>query len=179
MFGLLKKKDPGLNIIDKIWVIQEAKWKGCAEEIRSNSEIVFIAWFDETVQQLEEVFNKESLPTTNILIPRQTGSHILQNKKIVFIEHYPLRSKELTYFGQLNIPRAQIFSALDEPLFKQFGSDKIITMMKQLGMQKTESFENKMLSNAIKRAQEKIESKVSVDQSARSQTEWLSKNLQS
>jgi phosphoribosylanthranilate isomerase len=178
MFGLFKKKEAGIKVIDKIWMTQDAKWKGCTEELKLNAETVFIAWFDETLNQLEEGLSKENLPVTNIFIARQAGSHLLQNKKVVFIEHYPLRSKEQSLFNQLNIPSVQIFSALDEPLFKQFGGDKIIQMMKQLGMQETASIENTMVSNAIKNAQEKIETKISFDQSTHSQTEWLAKNFQ-
>jgi len=177
MFGSLKKKKAGTEVIDKIWMTREAKWKGCIKELKSDPEIIFIAWFDETLQQLEEMLVKENLPTTNIIVARQVNSQILKNKKIVFVEHYPLSSKEQSFFDQFNITNVQIFSSLDEPLFKQFGSEKIVELMKQLGMKETESLEHKMISNAIKRAQDKIESKISFDQSARSQAEWFSKNL--
>lgn len=175
--GLFKKKEHSFNIINRIWITEEAKWNGCIEETKSKPETIFIAWFDETLQQLETIFNKENLPVTNIYLTRQVANYVLQNKRIVFIEHHPLRSKEQTFFDQLHIPEIQIFSALDEPLFKQFGGDKIITMMKQLGMKETESFENKMISNSIGKMQEKIENKISIEQSAHSQTEWLSRNF--
>jgi hypothetical protein len=177
MFGLFKKKEPGIKVIDKIWMTQDAKWTGCIEEAGSNPGTIFIAWFDETLRQLEEIFSKGNLSSTVTLIARQANSHILQNKTVVFTEHYPLKNKEQSLFNQLNLSQVKIFSALDEPLFKHFGGDKIIQMMKQLGMKETASIENLMISNAISNAQEKIEKKVSLDQPALSQTDWLIKNF--
>ncbi|MES1197872.1 MAG: hypothetical protein ABUL41_01185 [Chitinophagaceae bacterium] len=177
MFGLFKKKGEGVKVNDKVWITQEAKWKGCIEVFKSDPETVFISWFDESLSQLEEIFKKENLPAPNTSTARQAGSHLLQNRNVVFIEHYPMRSKEEALFKELNISELEIFSALDEPLFKQFGSDKIIVLVKQLGLKETESIQHSMINNAIKRAQEKIEAKISFDAGASSQSEWLSKNF--
>jgi preprotein translocase subunit SecA len=76
----------------------------------------------------------------------------------------------------LNLQDVQVWSALDEPLFKHFGSDKIIQMMKQLGMKEDVAIEHNMISKAIQNAQEKISKKVLIDQAASSQEEWLKKN---
>jgi hypothetical protein len=177
MFNLFKKKDPSVQVIDKIWMRQDDKWKACTDLAKAGGENVFIAWFDETLQHLAELFNTENVTSSNIVAAQQVNTHELQNKTLIFIEHYPLRSKEQTLFRALNLSEVQIFSALDEPLFKQFGGDKIIQMMKQLGMNETASIENSMISNAIRNAQEKIEKKLSFEQSARSQTDWLTKNF--
>lgn len=177
MFNLFKKKEPSVQVIDKIWMQQVDKWKACIDLAKAAPETVFIAWFEETLQHLEELFSKENITQATFFLARQVNSHQLQNKTVVFTEHYPLRSKEQSLFSELNLSQVQIFSALDEPLFKQFGGDRIIQMMKQLGMSETASIENSMISNAIRSAQEKIEKKISLDQSARSQTDWLTKNF--
>jgi preprotein translocase subunit SecA len=72
---------------------------------------------------------------------------------------------------------ALIYSALDEPLFKHFGGDKIIQMMKQLGMKEDSMIEHKMVSKAIENAQEKIEKKVIAEQDASSPQKWIERNL--
>jgi len=177
MFGLFNKKESRIKIKDKVWATVGAKWKGCMEIFSSDPDTVFIAWFDESLEQLEEAFRKENLSSPNILMTRQAASHLLKNKNVVFIEHYPMRKKEQALFEQLNLTEVQIFSSLNEPIFKHFGSERIVDLMTQLGMKEEEVIQHSMISNAITRAQEKIEAKMSVDLAARSQSEWLSKNL--
>jgi len=76
----------------------------------------------------------------------------------------------------MNLQTVKVLSSLDEPVFQQFGADKIIQVMQQLGMKEEESIEHKMVTNAIRNMQEKMEKKIQLDQSARSQAEWLQKN---
>jgi preprotein translocase subunit SecA len=77
------------------------------------------------------------------------------------------------------LDEVRVLSALDEPLFKRFGSDKIIQMMKQMGMSEKQSIEHDMISKAIQNAQDKIDHKIDIEQSARSQNDWLVRNLPS
>jgi len=49
--------------------------------------------------------------------------------------------------------------------------------MQQLGMKEDEIIEHKMISNAIRKAQDKIEKKLLMEQTAHSQEDWLIKNL--
>lgn len=76
----------------------------------------------------------------------------------------------------MNLETVQVFSSLREPLFQQFGGEKIIQLMKQLGMKEEEVIENAMISKAIKKAQEKIEGKVISELPVRSQLDWIEKN---
>jgi hypothetical protein len=177
--NLFKRKSQGTKITDKIWMTQDGKWKAIIELAKTNPAAFFIAWFDETRQYLEDLFNKEGLPVQNILSVRGCSGRQLQNNPVVFAEHYPLRSKEQSLFTGLKLADAVIFSALDEPLFNHFGGEKIVQLMKQMGMKETESIENSMLSNAIRSAQEKIEKKLVIEQTARSQSDWLEKNFPS
>jgi len=179
MLNLFKKKNAEIKVIDKIWMTQEGKWKAFVELAKRGPDTFFIAWFDDTRQHLEDIFIKENLSIQNILSAREFSSHQSQDKPVIFIEHYPLRSKEQTLFMESHRKEALVYSALDEPLFTHFGGEKIIQMMKQLGMKDTESIENSLVSNAIRNAQEKIEKKVLLDQTARSQDDWLSKNFPS
>ena len=70
-----------------------------------------------------------------------------------------------------------VFSAMDEPIFKHFGSDKLIPLMKMMGMKEDEVIEHNMVSKSIIKGQEKIGEQVTLEQSAGSQEEWMRKNI--
>lgn len=171
MFDFFKKKKGQLRITDKIWMTEAAKWKAIADQKKKEPNSVFIFWFDNSFRQAE------ASNLTDLLMAREVHASQLENKPIVFAEHYPLQQKEQELFEKLNLTEVQIWSALDEPLFKQFGSDKIIGMMKQLGMKEENAIEHNMISKAIQNAQEKIAKKVLVDQLCTSQQEWMQRNL--
>ena len=66
---------------------------------------------------------------------------------------------------------------MDEPLFKHFGSEKIIPLMKMMGMKEDEVIEHNMVSKSIISGQEKIAKQVTLEQKASSQAGWMEKNL--
>ncbi|MFZ1452374.1 MAG: hypothetical protein WAT20_06700, partial [Ferruginibacter sp.] len=70
-----------------------------------------------------------------------------------------------------------VFSAMDEPLFKHFGSEKLIPLMKMMGMKEEEVIEHSMVSKSIIKGQEKIAEQVTLEQTANSQEEWMRKNI--
>ena len=177
MFNLFKKKEGSVKVIDKVWMTQEAKWNGILELWKKDPSITIIAWFDSTARHLETLFAKETASPASIFSARTVPSSHLTSKKFVFAEHHPIRRKEQAVFSQWHLNEALIYSALDEPLFKHFGGDKIIQMMKQLGMKEDSMIEHKMVSKAIENAQEKIEKKVISEQDASSQQEWIERNL--
>jgi preprotein translocase subunit SecA len=78
---------------------------------------------------------------------------------------------------KLQLKQAIFYSALDEPLFKFFGGDRISSMIEKLGLSENEAIEHQMISTAIKNAQEKISKQVVIDYSAQSQAGWFSKNI--
>lgn len=176
MFNLFKKKEGGTKVIDKILMTQTAKWKALAEQWKKNNDIVFICWFDETKRQAEAAFANETSPHPELYATREIHASQLTDKKVIFIEHYPLAQKEKELFEKLQLTEVQVWSALDEPLFKEFGSDKIVQMMKQLGMKEDNVVEHSMISKSIHNAQEKIEKKIQAEQTCPSQKEWMEMN---
>jgi len=70
-----------------------------------------------------------------------------------------------------------VFMALYEPLFKHFGSEKLIPLMKMLGMKEDEVIEHNMVTKSIIRGQEKIAEQVILEQTAGSQEDWMRKNV--
>jgi hypothetical protein len=176
MFGLFKKKEAIIKVKDKVWITEEAKLQALFNEWKKNPEIVFIFWFDESLRQAESFFSKQSNQVPVLFTARETNAFHVQDKKVILAEHYPLQQKENEFFEKIKLQEAQVWSALDEPLFKHFGSEKIIQMMKQLGMKEDEVVENSMISKAILGVQEKIRKKMIIDQAAQSQNDWLQKN---
>ncbi|HEX7904376.1 MAG TPA: hypothetical protein VF487_10885 [Chitinophagaceae bacterium] len=177
MFNLFKKKEAGTRVTDRIWMNENAKLESFTKEWRKNNDILYISWFEDTYAKIESLFIQENIQANCLAMTRELSPSIITGKTIVFAEHYPLHEKENAIYQKLNLQQVIVWSALDEPLFKHFGGDKIIAMMKQLGMSEDAAIEHVMISKAIQNAQEKIAKKVTTEQAARSQTDWLQRNL--
>ena len=52
---------------------------------------------------------------------------------------------------------SKFFVALDDPLMRMFGSDRIVKWMERMGLQEDEAIEAKMVTSAIEGAQKKVE----------------------
>ena len=177
MFNLFKKKDDSVKVIDKIWMSEAAKWNGILDLWKKEKDMVIITWFNETNRHLTSLFAKETSSPASIFMAREVYSSLLNGKHIIFAEHYPMRTKERETFKQWHLTEAIVHSAMDEPLFLHFGGEKIIGMMKQLGMKDDNMIEHRMISSSIENAQDKIEKKIVVELPANSQKEWLERNL--
>src|SRR5215212_3609151 len=134
MFNIFKKKEEGnTKVTDIIWISTGAKWNGLIELWKKANETLFIFWFDESLRQGEEFLSRHEAGTMDLRMGREMHHHPAENKPVVFTEHFPLKKKEQELFQKLGLEEVMVLSALDEPLFKRFGSDKIVQMMKQLG----------------------------------------------
>ena len=174
MFGLFKSSDSKVKIIDKVWMSKQAKRNACAEMIRLNPNCVFIAWFEDTRTELSEVLGNAGL----VLLADGIDLSKLQNKMVVFAEHYPLPQREQTLFKNLGLKEIPVASSLDEPLFIHFSGEKLIEMMSKLGMGENEVIGHAFITSSIKNAQEKLEKKVRMEKQASSAQEWFALNVQ-
>ncbi len=179
MFGLFKKKNQGASVTDIVIITETAKWNNLLSKWKENPETVFICWFEESYNCISDFFSQNGADAGNIVIAREVSSHQLNGKTVLFAEHYPLKTKEEELYGKLNLQAVTVWSALEEPLFKAFGGERIIELMKKLGMDENEPIQHPMISNAITNAQQKIEKKIVTESSARSQKEWIEKNYTS
>ena len=179
-FNLFGKKETSSTdniFIDRAYVSTAAKMNACLELARKEPGYLFISWFSDTAKEFKDFFRQHAVDEIRISEARYVHAPMLQNKKPVFVEHHPLHAKELELIKNWDAKNIIVFSALDEPLFKHFGSDKVIPMMKMLGMKENEAIEHSMVSKSIIKGQEKIASLVSLEQSAGSQAEWMEKNI--
>jgi hypothetical protein len=100
--------------------------------------------------------------------------------EIIVAEHYPLRSRDellLTAAGKLGCQSQLTFHiSLDDPLLVHFGVNSVQHLFQQLGMDEEASLSNSLITSAIRRAQEKIESGTPKDLPAHSIADWFKYN---
>jgi hypothetical protein len=99
---------------------------------------------------------------------------------IVVAERYPVPEPDLRigrFADSLRVPvRLEFHSALDEPLFRIFGGDRLLVLLKKLGLKENECQEHKILSKAIQNAQNRLAGKLPLEGTADSMAEWLERN---
>lgn len=177
MFNIFKKKTTGIHVSDKVVIDETAKLDAIILACEPDKKTVIIFWFDESLQQATTYWDNKITESISLLTAREAAVTRLDYQSIIFAEHYPLRAKEEELYHTLKLDTVQVYSCLREPLFQQFGGEKIIQLMKQLGMKEDEVIEHSMISKSIQKAQEKIATKLTIEQSARSQKDWLEKNI--
>ncbi len=172
IFGLFGKKNKELKVVDKIWISEEAKFQACLELKKSNSNILFMAWFQETKNKLEAYFKANHLVEEQVYLADYLNS-VQADKQLIFVEHHPLASEEQRIASIFGKDEITVLSALSEPIFQLFGGARIVEVFKKLDMKENEAIEHGMISRSIKNAQQKIASKAMINCSARSQADWL------
>jgi hypothetical protein len=175
MFGLFGKSEPKINVIDKVWMTKEAKWRACAAMMEVNPPCIFVAWFEGTKKELVQVLGSDE----KILLADKLDFEKLMDKMVVFAEHYPLPQREQTLFKNLNLKEIPVTSSLDEPLFMHFGGEKLIDIIRKLGMKEDEVIGHAFITSAIQNAQRKLEKNVRIEKQANSAQEWFALNVQS
>ncbi len=179
LFNLFGKKEetPQSIFTDRCYMTTNAKLKACAALAKEQPGTVFICWFAATLKTFKEYFTQQGLDEAAVMDARNFHAAILQHKKAVFTEHHPLHGKELELVQHWPEQPIIVYSAMDEPLFVHFGSEKMLGLMKLLGMKEDEVIEHSLVTKSIIKGQDKIAGMVELEQSAQSQKEWLEKNL--
>jgi hypothetical protein len=175
MFGFFKSSAPKIKVVDRIWMSQTAKWKACQDMLNLNQNCLFVAWFEETFHEL-----KSSLPHDNgqnVMLARDLGNQSARGRMIIFVEHYPLASTEQNLYEKLNLTEVPVLSSLDEPLFGLFGGEKMVELLRRLGMNDDEVIGHSMINKSIRNAQKKIKEKIVAEQKATSQRDWIALNV--
>jgi len=178
MFGLFKKKNDSdtVTVTDKVVISEPAKLAVLLEAWNKQPQSVIVCWFEESLEKITAYMNEHSAAAVPVLLVRDALTAQRAGRTPIFAEHYPLLSKEQDAYRAMHLEKAVVYSSLREPLFNQFGGERIIQVMVQLGMKDNELIEHSMISSAIRKAQDKIEQKTALDHLARSQEEWIEKN---
>jgi hypothetical protein len=90
MFNLFKKSD-GVKVIDKVWMSKEAKWNACSKMLALNPSSLFVAWFEETVEELRPCLGLASNNKT-LMLAQDITTDSIHERIVMFVEHYPYKS---------------------------------------------------------------------------------------
>ncbi len=193
MFSFFKKKH--IRIDDRIFINRREADFGFFNEVnklRLDGTVIFIlCFFEKTIGRLQPLFSNSNFIIQNAKnIKKDFVNNNLrksiqqkQNPIFLFAEHHPHFDYELSIVTEIeglcegNNSSIGFFASLDEPLFQQFGSQKIIELMKSLGIKENEAISHSIVTTSVVNAQKKIAKKVNDPSEAKSQEEWFSINL--
>jgi hypothetical protein len=166
-----------MDIKNIVWLNEDAKWNSCLERMKQNNNTVIITWFEDTWHKLENMFAQANIPATTLFPSRQVTPQHVKNAQVIFAEHYPLCQKEKELYKKLHISEAEVYSSLDEPIFKHFGSHRLYELLKKIDCKEHEPIKHRLVNSAIKNVQDKISCIVAFELGATSQAGWLMRNL--
>jgi len=176
MFSFFKKKDQGPKVPDLVFATHTAKLKALADAASQHPQPFFIAWFDNTQEQLQQYFQQHHI-ISEVINYRQANVGNSYSNSIIFIEHYPLAAKEAKIYERLSGKKMLVYSSLDEPLFKMFGGENVAALLAKLGLDDNEPISHSLITKSFQKAQEKLAKKVLTEHTATSVEEWLRKNV--
>ncbi|MCU0444546.1 MAG: hypothetical protein MUE85_06470 [Microscillaceae bacterium] len=203
MFNFFKKTPKPNRQADQIFMSIGAKFLNLGKIIKqlANNQVVIILiyFFPKTGEDLKTVLDTFELPAQNLDgQPLNASIGILsaenfrqarpslenlknQDVRFMVVEHYPLPAEDellIARIGEIsmNFP-ITFYCALDEPLFKLFGSENIQKVMLAMGMDEEEAISHNMITQSIARAQKRIAEKVKMDLKTDSAAEWFAKNI--
>jgi preprotein translocase subunit SecA len=176
MFSFFKKKDQGPKVSDLVFATNTAKLKALAGAASQDRQPVFIAWFDNSQEQLQRYFQQQHIES-DVLNYKQANAGNLNTSSLIFIEHYPLAAKEAELYERLYGKNISVYSSLDEPFFRILGGENIAALLSRLGLNDDEAIGHPMITKSIQNAQEKLAKKVVTEHSASSMEEWFRKNI--
>ena len=180
LFNLFGKKAAGEThklFKDKVYITSAGKLNACVELAKAYPNALFIAWFKDSAAMYKTYFDQNNLDQNRIILTEMATANLWESGIPVFLEHHPLLSREAALTNNWQLSDIWVFSAMDEPLFKHFGSDKMIPLIKLFGMKESEAIEHAYVTESILKGQHKIAAKVIIEQPALSQAEWMTKNM--
>ncbi len=178
LFGK-KEEGEGTNIFkDKVYIHSAAKMNACLHLATQSHKTFFIAWFELTAENFRSFFTNNGVDEAKVVMASAVDEQILRTHAPVFLEHFPLHAKELALVTSWQLNNIPVYSAMDEPLFKHFGSDKMVPLIKLLGMKEAQAIEHSYVTESIIKGQNKIADKVVVEHPATSQAEWMKINME-
>ncbi len=175
LFGK-KEEDNGRIFKDVVWIDTAAKNQGLLKRFAEQPATLFVAWFAEDAAAFRAFGVSHGIPETQVKLYRELTAQQVKEHPVVFLQHHPVHQKELDLANELQLASADVYGAMDEPIFILFGSEKMMPLVKMLGFKSDEPIVHSYVTASVTKAQEKIGSRVVVEQSAQSLAEWLRKN---
>ena len=164
--------NPAATRIDHVWLTDAAMMKGIIKHLSENKTDLCIAWFEDTREKFNRFLNTENHMNMQITMAESLTPQSLDNRIVVFLEHYPLHAKESALLSGKKAAKIFFMSSLEDVIFQLFGGN-IAGMMRSMGLPEDEFIESGLVSSAITRAQKRLQKKVKNDFHARSGAEWM------
>lgn len=203
LFSFLKSSKPAYT--DRVWRTADKALLGIITDamlaITRKQVPIVLCFFEDEFEQITKFLADKGVPAIPLKsyhsekqsgvvwyaaatsAPEFISALANQPVTLLFYGHYPLPSKEddLIQKLQAGFPSAPIvfYSSFDEPAFKLFGGERLTSLLDSMGMKEDEAIEHKLVSTSMKRAREKVASKVRVELPATSEKEWFAKNVKS
>jgi hypothetical protein len=177
LFGKKEDNAPESIFTDRTFMTGAAKMNACLALAKEQPQTLFICWFADTLKKFKDAFQQAALDEGRVMDAKNIHSGMLAHKTPIFAEHYPLHAKELALVEHWNLTQIPVYSAMDEALFLHFGSEKMLPLMKLLGMKENEVIEHSFVTKSIIKGQDKIAALVQNEFSASSQAEWMERNI--
>lgn len=137
---------------------------------------IFIGWFADSISALRKVLAANNIDENRVADARSISQANMPGRHCVLLEHYPLQEKENALLQKLRLHTIDVYCSLQEPLMLQFGGERIASLVKMLGIKPGEVIEHPLVDKSIEKARQKLAGKVVIDQTARSQDDWFTKN---
>jgi len=177
LFNLFGKKNSIPKMKDLVWKNQIGKHNACLNLNNQFPGAVWISWFSETQKDFNNFIGTKNQVFPDIKMARAIQSYMVADKTVIFLEHYPLRTVEEDLIQSWESKEIFVLNSLDEPLFEQFGGQRIVGLMESLGMKDDEQIEHPMIGKSIKNAQDKLQKKITIESSANSSKDWFKMNF--
>lgn len=175
LFGSSEEKDHLFS--HSVFMTAEGKKIALLKLAKEDESTIFIAWFTDTAEEFKLYFKENGIDPGRIILSTGINALRLNAHKPIFLEHYPLYEKERLLTEPWELMNIPVYSSMEEPLFKHLGAEKMIPMMKLMGMKESEAIRHSMVSKSIIKGQKSIAEKVKAEQHANSQLEWMNRNL--
>jgi hypothetical protein len=111
----------------------------------------------------------------------ELGNPVLRRLQVMVVEHHPIFGRDRTLLDACDRlqckPEVSFHIALDEPLMQHFGGQDLVTLLKRLGADESESISHPLVTSAVRNAQKKIEKQTQRDLPTESIEDWFRYNL--
>ncbi len=181
-----KKQEPSLQVVDRVWLDLAARDRAVVRAAREGPVLV-LAFFDETLARVREALRQAGCSEgPGLLVVRADALvTVPSGSAVILAERHPLPAFTRALCQKLQGLAPTVtplcFGALDDPLMQSFGGERIVHLMKQLGMEPDEPIEHPLISSSLAKASKKLEQRLGPAVSrlapAASMAEWFQKNL--
>ena len=154
------KKNKKADISFFVYFTKLVKYRELLNSIlKSSQQIKLLYYFEQTKQELEDILLAAKFTEFKIFNAREYTNSAPET--LILVEVHPLASVTDQLLSSVHFEtEIQCFIGMDEVLMKLFGSEKIVGLMKTMGMKPDEAISHSMVTKSIQRAQLKLDQKL-------------------